>query len=109
MRSLRQKSEYQIFHIPLDLSVQSVLRGEPILTRRHSLGHIHYFTKETALATLIDTGYEVLDHFFTPTDIDRVQSWKARIAKVPRQLSASLNPSCAARIFGGFSLLVLAR
>lgn len=32
---------------------------------RRSVGHIHYFTKETALALLEDTGYRVIDHGYT--------------------------------------------
>jgi hypothetical protein len=55
LRKLRGKAEYKIFHIPLELSVQSVLRSSIIIEGRKSVGHIHYFTKETALETLKDT------------------------------------------------------
>lgn len=51
LRSLREKGTYKIFHIPLDLSVQWVLRSSPLIKQRLSVGHIHHFTKETALAT----------------------------------------------------------
>ena len=64
LRKLREKAEYKIFHIPLDLSVQTVLRSSPIIKGRKSVGHIHYFTKETALETLKDTGYEIIDYFY---------------------------------------------
>ena len=49
LRRLKEKAVYKIFHIPLDLSVQTVLRSSPIIKGRKSVGHIHYFTKETAL------------------------------------------------------------
>lgn len=65
LRKLRRKSHYKIFHIPLDLSVQTVLRASPLLRDRASVGHIHYFTKELALQTLKDVGYEIHDHFYT--------------------------------------------
>src|SRR5271157_1732576 len=65
LRRLRSRGEYEVFHIPLDLSVQWVLRSSPILKLRATVGHIYYFTKETALATLADTGYEVIDYFYT--------------------------------------------
>lgn len=65
LRKLRTKGHYKIFHIPLDLSVQSVLRNSPILKARASVGHIQYFTKDTALATLHDTGYVIVDYFYT--------------------------------------------
>ena len=61
LRKLKNKGAYKIFHIPLDLSVQTVLRNHSILKSRSLVGHIHYFTKESALTTLKDIGYEVLD------------------------------------------------
>ena len=66
LRNIRNKATYKIFHFPLDLSVQMVLRSWPLLKLRSTVGHIHYFTKELALATLKDTGYEIIDNFYTP-------------------------------------------
>jgi len=65
LRRLREKAAHKVFHIPLDLCVQWVLLSRPILKMRSSFGHIHYFSKETALATLKDAGYEVVDCFYT--------------------------------------------
>ena len=63
MKRLKPRSHYKIFHIPLDLSVQTVFRKKAFLKRRDSYAHVHYFTKETALRNLVDTGYEVLDYY----------------------------------------------
>jgi cyclopropane fatty-acyl-phospholipid synthase-like methyltransferase len=110
LRKLRKKGEYKIFHIPLDLSVQTVLRSSPILNGRESVGHIHYFTKETALASLRDTGYEVLDYFYTAGALDLPnRGWKANMLSLPRRISFILNQDLAVRILGGWSLLVLTR
>ena len=113
LRKLKERGEYKIFHIPLDLSVQTVLRSSPILRRRKSVGHIHYFTKETALATLQDTGYEVLDYFYTASILGLHNrgsgSWKTKLLSLPRRVSYFLNEHLAVRILGGWSLLVLAR
>ncbi|MEP6879833.1 MAG: class I SAM-dependent methyltransferase [Nitrosospira sp.] len=110
LRKFRSKGVYKIFHIPLDLSVQSVLRSTPIIHGRSSLGHIQYFTKETALATLKDTGYSVMDYFYTSGSLELPgRGWKANAMKVPRKLFFELHQDLAARILGGFSLLVLAR
>jgi SAM-dependent methyltransferase len=108
LRKLRDRAVYKIFHIPLDLSVQSVLRCTPIVTGRVAAGHLHYFLKETALLTLQDTGYETLDWFYTPA-LDRGTTLKARIAKWPRKLLALLSQDWAARLLGGYSLLVLTK
>ncbi len=108
LRKLKKKGTYKIFHIPLDLSVQSVLRETPISKVRQSVGHIHYFTKETALATLKDTGYEVIDYFYTSGSLELPnRGWKANLMKLPRSLFFSLHQDLAVRILGGFSLLVL--
>ncbi|MGV8713075.1 MAG: class I SAM-dependent methyltransferase [Nitrosomonas sp.] len=109
LRKLKSKAQYKIFHIPLDLSVQSVLRCSPILKLRRSVGHIHYFTKETALETLNDTGYKVIDYFYTGNTIDLPnRGWKASLMKIPRKLAFSINNDLAVRVLGGYSLLVLA-
>jgi hypothetical protein len=109
LRRLRQKSVYKIFHIPLDLSVQTVLRETPIVDLRHSVGHLHYFTKETALLTLKDTGYEIVDWFYTSTAIALGKTLKTKIANLPRKLLSSIAPDLTVRIFGRYSMLVLAK
>ncbi len=110
LRKVRTKGKYKIFHIPLDLSVQTVLRASPLLKSRASVGHIHYFTKETALASLADTGYEIIDFFYTK-DFLKVPNlgWKTKLLKLPRELFFAINQDITVRIFGRFSLLVLAR
>ena len=110
LRKLREKAKYKIFHIPLDLSVQSVLRSSPILKHRRTIGHLHYFTKETALATLRDTGYEIVDYFYTAGSLDLPnRGWKADLLKFPRRLAFRVNADFAVRVLGGYSLMVLAR
>lgn len=109
LRRLRTKAKYKVFHIPLDLSALALLRGEPARMRK-SVGHIHYFDKDTALAALQDTGYEVIDWRFTSgrTDLPNL-GWKSRLLKWPRKLLFKLAPDFAARALGGYSLLVLTR
>ena len=110
LKRLKPKSRYKIFHIPLDLSVQSVLRMSPILKLRREVGHLHYFTKETALKTLEHAGYDVVDHFFTATAVELPnRGWKANLMKLPRRLLFALSPDWAARLFGGYSLMLLAK
>ena len=110
LRKLRSKGQYKLFHIPLDLSAQEVLRGKPLINARRNVGHIHYFSKETALATLEDCGYRVLDHFYTSgrTDLGGL-GWKSQLMRIPRQALYKVNPDTAARMLGGYSLLVLAQ
>ncbi len=110
LKDLQKKAKYKIFHIPLDLSVSSVLRSSPILRARQSVGHLHYFSKETALATLKDSGYEICDYFYTAGSIDLPnKSFKTLLANLPRKVLYGLNQDIAVRLLGGYSLLVLTK
>jgi len=109
LRKFKAKGKYKVFHIPLDISVQTVLRCSPILKERNTVGHIHYFTKETALAALKDTGYDVIDYFYTTGSLELPnRGWKANLLKLPRLLFY-IHQDLTVRILGGFSLLVLAK
>lgn len=110
LRRLRSKGEYKLFHIPLDLSAQSVLRGSGLMRARDVAGHLHYFTKDTALATLRDSGYTIVDWFYTHSGSDRPgKGAGAMLLRWPRRLCFSVQPDFTARLLGGFSLMVLAR
>ena len=110
LKDLQKKAKYKIFHIPLDLSVSSVLRSSPILRARQSVGHLHYFSKETALATLKDSGYEICDYFYTAGSVDLPnKSFKTLLANLPRKVLYGLNQDIAVRLLGGYSLLVLTK
>jgi cyclopropane fatty-acyl-phospholipid synthase-like methyltransferase len=110
LKALKTKGRHKIFHIPLDLSVQSILRVSPILKLRREVGHLHYFTKETALQTLQHAGYEIVDYFYTATAVELAdRGWKANLMKMPRRLLYAVSPDLAARLFGGYSLMVLAK
>ncbi|HVA71609.1 MAG TPA: methyltransferase [Candidatus Limnocylindrales bacterium] len=109
LKGIRPKSNLKMFHIPLDLSVQAVLRKRGLLTRRENFGHIQYFTKETALQTLKDVGYDVVDYFFTPRCIELGDLLAQKIARLPRRICFAIHQDLTVRILGGYSLLVLAR
>jgi SAM-dependent methyltransferase len=110
MRGIHPKSTYKIFNIPLDISLQSVLRVQPITRKRTSVGHIHYFTKEIALDAVKDAGYEIRDYFYAAGDLDLpAASLKNALAKLPRKVVFTFNQDLAARVMGGFSLMILAK
>ena len=108
VRAVRSKAKQKLFHIPLDLSVQAVVRRNGLLLRRDHHAHLHYFTKETALRTLTDVGYFIVDYFFTPRCIELGDLFVQKIARIPRQLSFALAPDVTVRVLGGYSLMVLA-
>jgi hypothetical protein len=109
IRRLRTKAQYKIFHIPLDISFLSLMHSSMIRARQ-LVGHLHYFTQETAIATLVDCGHTVIDGFFTaPFSALPSKSLKARLARFPRSALFSLSPALSARMLGGCGYLVLTR
>lgn len=109
LRDLGPKSHYKIIHLPLDLSVQSLLRRNSLLGVRKAYGHIHYFTKDVALQMLKDVGYEVLEYFYAPRSIGLADNIAKKLLIPPRVLFFSIHKDLAVRILGGYSLLVLAK
>ena len=109
LRQIKTKSDYKILHIPLEMTVQSILRGVP-MRHREDMGHIHYFTKEVALQVLIDTGYQILDYFYTAGILELpARSLRKRILRIPKKLLFVVNKDWAVRVLTGFSLMVLAK
>jgi cyclopropane fatty-acyl-phospholipid synthase-like methyltransferase len=110
VKQLRTVGTFKIFHIPLDLSAQSVLRSWPILELRRNVGHIHYFFKQTALAMLEDCGYTIVDHCYTASRLELPnQALTSRLMRLPRRMMFAIDADLAVRLLGGYSLLVLAK
>lgn len=104
------RAKYKIYHIPLDVHVSSVLRSS-LTNARDSVGHLHYFTAETALATLRDSGQKILDVCYTDGGIALQKihpSTKRMLANILRRILSKFSVGLTARLLGGYSLLVLA-
>lgn len=109
IRNLRAKATCKIFHIPLDISVWSILRNS-MMKQRKAVGHLHYFTHDTALATLRDCGYEIINSFYTTSFADLpAHSLRGKIARLPRKFLYKLSPDWMVKLTGGCSLIVLAK
>jgi hypothetical protein len=98
-----------IFHIPLDLSAFSLIRKNPLLNVRNQVGHLHFYTKDLALQTLIDCGYKIIDWQYSGAFFNKpTRSFKGKIAAIPRRFLALFNKDFAVRLLGGETLIVLA-
>ena len=112
LEQLRGHAGQFIFHIPLDLSLLSILRPARLEQVRYGVGHLHTFTAETALAVLKDTGYEIQDSFFTAGGMELEKNQRrvrTVLANLPRRLIGGFSQKLSARLLGGYSLLVLAK
>jgi hypothetical protein len=110
IRAMKPMAPLKLFHIPLDLSVQGLLRGKSLTRARQSIGHLHYFSKDTALAVLADCGCEVLDWSYTHGAEELPSNaWRTRIFNFPRRLFRKINEDFGVRVMGGASMMVLTR
>ena len=108
IRKSATKATYKIYHIPLDLTVSGIWRNK-LMYVRDKVGHIQYFSKDTALATLRDTGQEIVDYFYTPGSAHSNQKLRTKLLNIPRQLLYQMDNDFAVRLLGGYSLLVLTK
>ncbi len=108
---LRSKSEYFIFHIPLDLSCRTIMKPHVLLQQRESVGHIHYFTKEMVDWALKETGFAILDWVYTKpvVDIDKPDTFKRWVKKILRNISFAVNKDWSVKRWGGYSMMILAK
>lgn len=111
LRGLHGLAGNFVFHIPLDMTAFNVLRVRELMGIRETLGHVHHFCPQTARASLVATGFEVVDERFTLVagTLDRNQPLSVKLLRRVRRLGFRFAPDLTARMIGGVSLLVLAR
>ena len=113
LEALKPRGDQFIFHIPLDMNVQAVFRDAQI-ELRDWVGHVHYFSKKTALRTLEDCGFKIIDLMYTRSALDleplsrSASKIRTKVANVLRRLTFPVAPDFAAKLYGGYSLMVLA-
>jgi hypothetical protein len=108
LRDIKPKSPYKILHIPLEMFAIAVLYPRFLLGQRKNVGHLHHFSKETALQMLKDLGYEIIDYQYTMGyALSRHYGIKDTLLKIPRGLFYPVFPDFSVQLFGGCSLLVL--
>lgn len=110
LRSIKEKGDFFIFNIPLEIWVKALFPNQLIQSKK-KVGHLHFFTKELALSILEDTNYSIIDYSVTSSYslIDEHQPFFSKILRVPRMVSYKISKDYSSRIFGGCSLLVLAK
>lgn len=110
LRKVKEKGKYKIFHFPLDFSVLTTLNSQPLLDTRKRVGHLHYFTKDITIAVLKDSGYEVVDYFYTDASFVRpANTLKIKLLQGLRKICFKINKDFAVKMLGGYSLLVLTK
>lgn len=108
--NIKEMGEYKIFNIPLDLSVQSIIRESTIMAQRKRVGHINYYTKSLALETLKDTGYEIIDSTYgTWYKHYKAEGIVTKVVNIFRNILMPIFPDLCVKWLGGSSLIVFAK
>jgi len=110
LEKLRNRVDYVVIHLPLDMNIVNVLFDRRLLVLRDSIGHIHYFTKALAEKMLVEAGYEIVSS-------DYSNAWKdspnlrllGRIGKVLRTVLHFISPTLNAKLLGGETLILVAK
>ncbi len=108
LRKIRTKANYKMFHIPLEMTARNAWFPSTILLHRKQVGHIHYFNRETALATLESAGYTICDAIYTPVH-EQSAAIIGRRENLIRSLFHFASDDTTAHVIGGYSLMVLAK
>lgn len=107
LRQTRAKGRWKLYHIPLDIHAAGVSLG--VAWTWDLFGHIHMFTIETALKTLEHSGHRVIDWMLTDVALDSPHKpLRTRLSNVIRYPLGLMSPKLAARLIGGYSMLILA-
>ena len=106
LRHMKAKARHKIYHVPLEVHASAALRG----VHAWPVGHLHQYTRETALKTIEHSDQQVLDWWYTgPADSESIgmRTWLTH--RVRKPIAAIAGKQFAARLLGGYSLLVLAK
>ncbi len=110
LRALRPRAQAHVFHLPIDLTVLSGMQPHRLQWAFDSVGHLHYFTAETALQALRNSGYRVADWCLTSVELDLpLAPGQQQRLRLLRRLGRRISPVWTSRVIGGFSLLALCR
>jgi SAM-dependent methyltransferase len=110
LRKLSRRARWFVFHIPLEMHLSALLRDRQLHARRQ-VGHLHYFSRATALATLEDTGYRIVNVEYTKLSQETQEGRRTLtiVANLFRAGAQAVSVDLAAKLLGGYSLLVLCR
>lgn len=106
LRNLRHLADRFYFNIPIDMTVLSVLRHRYMYARER-VGHLHYFSVPSAIATLSTAGYNLVYsqlnwHTLHQLRVDPTpRRW---LAALPRLIGRTVAPNLTVHLIGGASL-----
>jgi len=112
LTKLKDKGNFFLFNIPLEISLFSMIRKKNIFKYSFdNVGHLHFYTKRTALLTLENSGFKILNFNLVNNRFEEFRNNKKILSMliiIPQYIIEKLSINLACSIFGGYSLVVLA-
>ena len=113
LKKLRDKAEYLIFNIPLQISLINLLRKKNIFEISYNqVGHLHFFANKTAILALEKNGYKIIDYTYAQNRLFSLKknfSIKKFLIFIPEYLLSLISNDISTIIFGGRSLAVIVK
>jgi 2-polyprenyl-3-methyl-5-hydroxy-6-metoxy-1,4-benzoquinol methylase len=113
LKKLLERSKYFLFNIPLDMSFISLIRKKFFTKKFNDVGHIHFYSKYSILLKIEYCGFKIVDKIYAKNRLEHFSIKEFSIKKfliIPFQyLLDKINEDLACAIFGGYSLVVLAK
>ena len=110
---LKEKGNLFLFNIPLEINLFSMVREKNIFQDSYDkVGHLHFYTKKTAILLLESCGYKISKFIFVDNRLKELKDKKdikKFIIYVFQYLLGLISKNLACSIFGGYSLVVLAK
>jgi SAM-dependent methyltransferase len=102
------KSNYTLFHIPLDISVWTLYREKMLIESKNRVGHIHNFTEDFILSILADHGFEMIGKMYTEPVFES-GTFKEKFTNGIRKFFFLIHEKFCTKFMGGYSILVLCK
>ena len=102
---------YAVLHVPLDVSLRTVVFPSLLEQERQQVGHVHFFTARSLYRFLQEHGCQVLAAHYTNKYVERppvLSRFKSKVGMRIRQLAHyGLPHAWAAACVGGYSLMLV--
>jgi SAM-dependent methyltransferase len=109
LRQIRRVAPLKIFHVPLEVTVLTALRPATLASARASVRHVHFYNRNLALSMIRDSGMDVISAEYTKAALIVPKRTWTKVANLFRFCFFGIAPHLTVRLFGGFSLMVVAR
>ncbi len=113
LNRLREKGNFFLFNIPLEISFLSMIRKKNVFKHSfNNVGHLHFYTLRTSILLLENTGFKIVNYKLVNNrlkDLRENKKLKSFIICIPQLILQIINKNLASSFFGGYSLVVLAK